>query len=170
MPSFVQRCAYAKPGFDGKTILVSPARVCASRWKPYTFGAHTDACPSASNAHPANTSSGCLLGTFAQLLFFDIPSFLRPAVARCRAGVVNAPTTVVAANARCCCLQSAIEYSKDVVHQLRLNFNISGVVKYKGADAAADPWFYTRLVDQAMSTGADAILGCDFKVGCALVE
>eukprot|EP00983_Pelagomonas_calceolata_P133469 1161967-Pelagomonas_calceolata.AAC.1 len=65
--------------------------------------------------------------------------------------------------------KSAIEYSTDVLHELKTGYNITKVIKYTSADAAADPRFYAGLVDQAMSIGADAILGCDFKVGHALV-
>eukprot|EP00200_Dunaliella_tertiolecta_P013370 CAMPEP_0202395072 /NCGR_PEP_ID=MMETSP1127-20130417/93776_1 /ASSEMBLY_ACC=CAM_ASM_000462 /TAXON_ID=3047 /ORGANISM="Dunaliella tertiolecta, Strain CCMP1320" /LENGTH=665 /DNA_ID=CAMNT_0048997749 /DNA_START=800 /DNA_END=2794 /DNA_ORIENTATION=- len=59
--------------------------------------------------------------------------------------------------------KSAIEYSTDVLHELKTGYNITKVIKYTSADAAADPRFYAGLVDQAMSIGADAILGCDFK-------
>uniref|UniRef100_A0A7S3VR18 Guanylate cyclase domain-containing protein n=1 Tax=Dunaliella tertiolecta TaxID=3047 RepID=A0A7S3VR18_DUNTE len=59
--------------------------------------------------------------------------------------------------------QTAVTYSTDVLQQLNSEFGIVEVVKYTSADAAADPDFYPKLVGQAMSMEADAILGCDFK-------
>jgi len=50
--------------------------------------------------------------------------------------------------------------------QLEPEYGIVEVVKYKKADTTA-PSFYADLVDQAISLGADAIVGCDFKV-CGL--
>eukprot|EP00967_Tisochrysis_lutea_P154583 scaffold307372_cov19-Tisochrysis_lutea.AAC.1 len=70
---------------------------------------------------------------------------------------------------KCCSTSTAVTYSTDVLQQLNSEFGIVEVVKYTSADAAADPDFYPKLVGQAMSMEADAILGCDFKVGRTLL-
>jgi len=56
-----------------------------------------------------------------------------------------------------------VEYSANVLVQLNPAFGIVEVVKYTTAQAA-DAGFYAGLVDRAIALGADAIVGCDFKV------
>ncbi len=61
--------------------------------------------------------------------------------------------------------RAALDYSNDVLSKLNPSFQVVHVKDYSSQNASADPDFYQKIVTDAIDVRADAILGCDFKVG-----